>query len=97
LDPDSSPEPAAAQAARIATARNADPAAVQALIASQSNARLFGLYAEPLIKVLQPNLAQDAASLSEKTASAHQIGLGPAKGRHINTPASGSTPVTTPC
>ena len=61
LDPNSSPEPAAAQAARIATARNADPAAVQALIASQSKARLFGLYGEPLIKVLQPNLAQDAA------------------------------------
>jgi len=61
LDPDISPQNAAAQAARIATARNADPAAVQALITAQTKAPLLGLYGEPTINVLQANLALDAA------------------------------------
>lgn len=61
LDPDISPENAAAQAARVAFARNADPAAVQALIARQVKAPLLGLYGEPTVNVLQTNLALDAA------------------------------------
>ncbi len=61
LDPDISPENAAAQAARVALARNADPAAVQALIARQVKAPLLGLYGEPTVNVLQTNLALDAA------------------------------------
>ena len=61
LDPDISPENAAAQAARIATARNADPVAVQALIAQQVKAPLLGLYGEPTVNVLLTNLALDTA------------------------------------
>ncbi|OYU39353.1 MAG: potassium-transporting ATPase subunit C [Pseudorhodobacter sp. PARRP1] len=61
LDPDISAENAAAQATRIATARNADPAAVQALIAKHTTAPLLGLYGEPVVNVLQTNLALDAA------------------------------------
>ncbi|MDZ4395346.1 potassium-transporting ATPase subunit KdpC [Cypionkella sp.] len=61
LDPDISPENARAQAARIASARKADPAAVQALIDTQIKAPLLGLYGEPTVNVLQTNLALDAA------------------------------------
>lgn len=61
LDPDISPQNAADQAARIATARNADPAAVQALIARHTQAPLWGLYGEPTVNVLQTNLALDEA------------------------------------
>lgn len=61
LDPDISPENAAAQAARIATARNADPAAVQALIAQHTQMPLLGLYGDPVVNVLQTNLALDAS------------------------------------
>ncbi len=61
LDPDISPENALAQAARVAAARNADPAAVRALIAKQTTAPLMDLYGEPTVNVLQTNLALDAA------------------------------------
>lgn len=61
LDPDISPENALAQAARIATARNADTVAVQAMIKNQIKAPLLGLYGEATVNVLQTNLALDAA------------------------------------
>lgn len=61
LDPDVSVENAAAQATRIAKARGADPAAILALIVAQTKGPLLGLYGEPVINVLQTNLALDAA------------------------------------
>ena len=59
LDPDLSPESARAQAARVASARGMDPAAVERLIAANTEGRQFGLLGEPRVNVLQLNLALD--------------------------------------
>lgn len=61
LDPHVSPESALAQADRVATARNADPAAVRALIEAAIQGRALWLYGEPRVNVLETNLALDAA------------------------------------
>lgn len=61
LDPDISPQNAAAQAGRIAKARGVDPAAVAALIAGHVKGPVFGLYGDPAVNVLETNLALDAA------------------------------------
>jgi K+-transporting ATPase ATPase C chain len=61
LDPHISPENARAQAARIATARGADTAAVVALIEGLIEGRSLGLYGEPRVNVLLANIALDAA------------------------------------
>ncbi|EEW23735.1 potassium-transporting ATPase subunit KdpC [Rhodobacter ferrooxidans] len=61
LDPHISPENAAAQAGRIATARGADPAAIAALIDSAVAGRSLWLYGEPSVNVLLTNLALDAS------------------------------------
>ena len=60
LDPHISPAFALAQAAAIAAARNFPLARVQALIASQTEGRLLGIYGELRINVLALNLALDA-------------------------------------
>jgi K+-transporting ATPase ATPase C chain len=59
LDPDISPAAAHYQAARVARARNIDPASVDALIKTHERGRLFGLIGEPRINVLELNLALD--------------------------------------
>ncbi len=61
LDPDIGVDTALGQAARIAAARGADPAAVAALIRGAVRGPLFGLYGEPSVNVLATNLALDAA------------------------------------
>jgi potassium-transporting ATPase KdpC subunit len=61
LDPHISPEAAVAQAIRIATARNADPVAVRALIEGAVEGRALGLYGEPRVNVLLTNIALDEA------------------------------------
>lgn len=61
LDPDISVQNAQAQSARIAGARGVDVAKIDALIAEQVEAPLFGLYGLPHINVLATNLALDAA------------------------------------
>ena len=61
LDPHVSPGNALAQAAAIAAARGADPAAVRALIAGAVERPLLGLYGEARVNVLATNIALDAA------------------------------------
>jgi K+-transporting ATPase ATPase C chain len=59
LDPDISPAAARYQAARVARARNLAPAPVETLIKAHERGRLFGLFGEPRINVLELNLALD--------------------------------------
>jgi potassium-transporting ATPase KdpC subunit len=59
LDPDISPAAAHYQAARVARARHLAPASVETLIQAHERGRLFGLFGEPRINVLELNLALD--------------------------------------
>ena len=59
LDPDISPAAAHYQAARVARARNMPLASVETLIKTHERGRLFGLFGEPRINVLELNLALD--------------------------------------
>ena len=59
LDPHISATSAQFQAARIAKARQLPLQAVQQLIATHTEGRLFGLLGEPRVNVLQLNLALD--------------------------------------
>jgi K+-transporting ATPase ATPase C chain len=59
LDPDISVANANIQAARVATARGAKTAAVEALIAATTENRDLGFLGEPRVNVLQLNLALD--------------------------------------
>lgn len=61
LDPHLSPAGAIMQAERIATARDARPEAVRALIAAHAEDPLLGFIGEPVVNVLLTNLALDAA------------------------------------
>jgi K+-transporting ATPase ATPase C chain len=60
LDPHISPAYAARQAARIAAARKAPPAEIEAVIAANTEGSTFGLFGEPRVNVLAVNLALDA-------------------------------------
>lgn len=60
LDPHISPAYAARQVARIAAARKAEPAEVQAVIAANTEGSTLGLLGEPRVNVLAVNLALDA-------------------------------------
>jgi K+-transporting ATPase ATPase C chain len=59
LDPDISPAAAQYQASRVARARHLELARVQALIKAHQRERLFGLFGERRIEVLELNLALD--------------------------------------
>lgn len=59
LDPDISPENAAAQAAAVANARGTTEERIRALIAAQTERPLFGFIGEPRVNVLRINLALD--------------------------------------
>jgi K+-transporting ATPase ATPase C chain len=59
LDPDISPANAAAQAPRVAKARNISLQDVQRLIADDTTGRTVGLMGEPRVNVLLLNLALD--------------------------------------
>ena len=61
LDPHVSPENAARQVARVATARGMPEAQVRTLLAAHTSGRLLGLIGEPRVDVLALNLAMDAA------------------------------------
>ena len=61
LDPHVSPANAARQVARIAAARKAPAAEVQAVIAANTEGSTFGLLGEPRVNVLAVNLALDAS------------------------------------
>lgn len=60
LDPHVSPANAARQVPRIAAARKASAAEVQAVIAANTEGSTFGLLGEPRVSVLAVNLALDA-------------------------------------
>ena len=61
LDPDISPENAARQVARVASARGMSADQVQSLVAAHTSGRLLGIIGEPRVNVLELNLALDAA------------------------------------
>lgn len=60
LDPHVSPANAARQVPRIAAARRAPAAEIQAVIAANTEGSTFGLLGEPRVNVLAVNLALDA-------------------------------------
>ncbi|HMU60482.1 MAG TPA: potassium-transporting ATPase subunit KdpC [Gemmatimonadales bacterium] len=59
LDPHLSPAAAAVQVPRIARARGMTPAAVEAVIAANTEGRFLGVFGEPRVSVLLVNLALD--------------------------------------
>lgn len=61
LDPEISPAAAAYQIARVAKARKLAPDTVTALVKAHTAQRLWGVFGEPRVNVLELNLALDAA------------------------------------
>ena len=59
LDPDISPQNAAIQVSRVASARHLPVASVRALVARYTQGRTIGILGEPTVNVLELNIALD--------------------------------------
>jgi potassium-transporting ATPase KdpC subunit len=59
LDPDITPANAAIQVDRVAAARHVTPAQVQALVKKYTTGRTIGILGQPVVNVLQLNIALD--------------------------------------
>jgi K+-transporting ATPase ATPase C chain len=59
LDPDISPANAAIQVNRVAAARHVSPAAITALVKQYTQGRVLGFLGEPVVNVLELNIALD--------------------------------------
>ena len=59
LDPDISAQNAAIQVNRVAAARHVSPAAIRALVSQKTQGRVLGFLGEPVVNVLQLNIALD--------------------------------------
>lgn len=66
LDPHISPANAAAQIARVAEARSAEPAAIATIVGTVTEAPAMGIFGEQRVNVLRLNLALDAALPSKE-------------------------------
>jgi K+-transporting ATPase ATPase C chain len=62
LDPDISPENAARQIPRVATARGMAPDTLRTLVDAHTDGRFLGILGEPHVNVLALNLALDATA-----------------------------------
>ena len=77
LDPDVSPETAARQVDRVASARNLPAERVRSLVADHTSGRLAGLIGEPRVNVLELNMALDAAAASPSASTSPAVRRGP--------------------
>jgi K+-transporting ATPase ATPase C chain len=68
LDPDISPQNAAIQVDRVATARHLPVSQVQALVATYTQGRTLGFLGEPRVDVLNLNIALDQLSAKSGTS-----------------------------
>ena len=62
LDPHITPQFAALQVARVATARAVEPSVVEAVLADVTEGPVLGIFGEPRVNVLRLNLALDQAA-----------------------------------
>ena len=62
LDPDISPQDAAIQVNRVAAARHLPVSVVKALVATYTSGRVLGFLGEPVVNVLELNIALDQLS-----------------------------------
>ncbi|KKC31420.1 potassium-transporting ATPase subunit KdpC [Devosia psychrophila] len=62
LDPHITPQNAATQVARVATARNVEPSVIEAALADVTEQPILGIFGEPRVNVLRLNLALDEAA-----------------------------------